>query len=700
MRKFLDNIKNDKKLMLIYWLIFVVILELTLFNFRFYQGLGYDKITLKDAEMDSLTEPLGNNEFHFTNDGAKITFKNINAEVKNIYFDINNTATLPQNPTFDDKKIYEEGKRVRLTVIIDDEGTSRGITMPERYIVSTVERTKYIPLNLSGVTNTLTLDLGNVANKTFKINSVAINKGVPFRISFIRVLVLFLCGILLYIIRPGSEFYKYRLKSGNTLQKKLIIIIMALHIVLMEAGCFINPMYVYNTVGHQNQYNELADAILDGHFYLNDVPDPKLAELDNPYDPEKRYQAGAYASWDHAYYNNKYYVYFGIVPALIFNIPAKLLFRKDIIPHTCILILMPVFVIMSYLLIYAIVSKFKDKEGRGISLLLYLMLTALFINSAGSVYIMLWPDLYGLPIFTALTLAVSGLYFWLSALRDTDGAQKLSAPRLLIGSLLLSLIAGARPQVLVILFIAIPLFWNAVFKERKLFSKDSIKQTLCFALPIALTAAFMCFYNYSRFGSVTEFGVTYNLTTNDITARGFMPGRLAQGIFSYILQPIALEGRFPYLIAPSGGTGFMGVTISEGSYGGILFQAPIIFILMLIPKLRKELKERGLMAITVMLLCFGILLAGLDSVLSGILSRYAMDFNWMFILASIMVLCAAYIKYEGRDYCNILNYCVPICFVISMLIGFGLFMGIRVYSPFDSNPETYWKIATAIQFWL
>ncbi len=700
MRKFFANIKGDKKLMALYWLILVFILELTVFNFRFYQGLGYDKIRLDDFFGDSSVEQVGENEFRFNSNGAKMTFNNIDAHVKNLYIDINCTGTLPDKPSFDEKKAFEENKRVKLKITIDDASNSKGITMPEKYVVSTVERTKYIPLNLSGISHTLTLEFNNVENKSYYINSIVLNKGVPFGINFIRIIVLFLIGILLYIIRPFSEFYNYRLNTDSKKQRGLIGGVIAAQIILMLAGSLINPFYVYNTIGHQNQYNELAEALLDGHFYLNDVPDTKLAELENPYDPEERDRAGVYGSWDHAYYNEKYYVYFGIVPALIFNIPSKALFHKDIRPYACIAILIPIFIIMSYALIYALTKKFGENEEESIPLLLYIMLTTLFVNGSGAAFFMVWPDMYTLPIVTALTLAVSGLYFWLSAFKPYENGYKLSSLRLLIGSLLLALIAGSRPQLLTAIFFAIPIFFNAVFKDRKLFSKSSIKQSLCFALPIVLFALFMFWYNFARFGSIFDFGANYNLTTNDMTSRGFMPGRLAQGIFSYILQPIAFEGKFPYLIGPSGASGFMGSNYSEGSYGGIIFQAPIIFILLILPKVKDELKKKGFFAVTLMLIIFSFLIAGVDSAMGGILSRYALDMDWMLILAAIIVILGAYNKYKDSAYWKLFGYCMPVCFVMSMLITFGLVIGVRVYTPFDSNPETYWKIASAIQFWL
>lgn len=69
--------------------------------------------------------------------------------------------------------------------------------------------------------------------------------------------------------------------------------------------------------GHRDQYERMAQSILNGHLYLEyeDV-DPRLSEMENPYDPQARKELGIYYHWDHAFYNGKYYMYFGIVPVV------------------------------------------------------------------------------------------------------------------------------------------------------------------------------------------------------------------------------------------------------------------------------------------------------------------------------------------------------------------------------------------------
>ena len=72
------------------------------------------------------------------------------------------------------------------------------------------------------------------------------------------------------------------------------------------------------------QYELLAESLAHGHVALEVEPDPRLMALDNPYDLDARTASGANYIWDSAYYNGHYYVYFGVVPVLLFYLPVYL----------------------------------------------------------------------------------------------------------------------------------------------------------------------------------------------------------------------------------------------------------------------------------------------------------------------------------------------------------------------------------------
>ena len=71
------------------------------------------------------------------------------------------------------------------------------------------------------------------------------------------------------------------------------------------------------------QYGALAHSLLNGRLDLRQDPPEELLALDNPYDSTAREAAQVNSLWDHAYYNGRYYVYFGIVPCLLFQLPFE-----------------------------------------------------------------------------------------------------------------------------------------------------------------------------------------------------------------------------------------------------------------------------------------------------------------------------------------------------------------------------------------
>ena len=72
----------------------------------------------------------------------------------------------------------------------------------------------------------------------------------------------------------------------------------------------------------QSQYIKQFDALLKGQLHLDVEPSLGLLELDNPYDPVARNEAGVDYLWDHALYEGKYYCYFGAAPLLTTYLPV------------------------------------------------------------------------------------------------------------------------------------------------------------------------------------------------------------------------------------------------------------------------------------------------------------------------------------------------------------------------------------------
>ena len=83
-------------------------------------------------------------------------------------------------------------------------------------------------------------------------------------------------------------------------------------------------------------------------------------------------------------------------------------------------------------------------------------------------------------------------------------------------------------------------------------------------------------YNAARFGSPFDFGANYNLTSNDMTRRGFAVGRIAPAAVTFLAGIPGVQTVFPYLTATRMQTNYMGLTITELYYGGAFACLPLL----------------------------------------------------------------------------------------------------------------------------
>lgn len=675
-------------------LIVVLLMELLLFNWRFFEGIGYESLNLENFTCGSGVEYVGTNQIKIKGDGDKwIEFQGFEAEVDNVYIDIRDKRNEDQSRRRNG--IAWDYQRLSLFLSITDEANSQYMDMPERHIVEGVERTKYIKMHTVGESNKLKIRFNASDNQTLVLNAVTVNKQVPFSVSIVRIIFFYLLFAIAYLLRYGSPIYDIEYNAGSYGQIWAVIILAAANIILGGVISMTNPMFKDCDLEHHKQYNYLADSFIDGKIYLEYAEPPQaLIDMENPYDKNNRdivmRQNGAAYKWDHAYYNGKYYVYFGALPVLVYYMPYKLMTGEDFSTYTGVFLNISIFIVFAFLLLGSIIKKwFKN-----IPFVHYLLMTQVFILSSGIVFGMRRPDLYAMPITMALMFNVAGLYFWISAYECKT--RLMQGIRLCVGSLCMALVAGCRPQFLLASFLAIPLFWGKVFKERELFSKKSAVHTLVFVLPYVIVAAVVMWYNYARFGSVFDFGATYNLTTNDMTRRGFNLGRVPLGFFAYFLQLPVTYGKFPFITGTNLSNTYMGTTIAEMMLGGILATQPLLWLIAFTNYLKKELKSKGIYVFIICSVVFSVIVAMADTQMAGILYRYYMDYSYLMLLPAILVAFTLFEKYRDKR----LIFVVTLLCAICLCYDGALIFVQGDYSHDYSNPNFYYKITSALTFWL
>ena len=136
--------------------------------------------------------------------------------------------------------------------------------------------------------------------------------------------------------------------------------------------------------------------------------------------------------------------------------------------------------------------------------------------------------------------------------------------------------------------------------------------------------------------SALDFGANYNLTTNDMTHRGFHADRIPFGLYAYLFQPPALGSQFPFMHQTYMDPAYQGVTIYEPMFGGYFFLYPMTLVLLALPRVRHGLKAKGLMPLWICAVCVAVVLCIFDLQGAGILMRYICDFGLYFALAAAL----------------------------------------------------------------
>lgn len=656
-----------------------VVLEVFVFNFRFFQSMFFEEVEGVQVNYVGLTD-RGNGVYNVTAESdayIELTFPYQN--IKNIHIDMKQEVV---------SELYANG--VKITLSATDEGNAYYYDMPSQIIVPDNKASQYLTLHTAGKADKIKILIQDVPGKNIVINDISLNAERPVLFSVFRVGTVFMLCLLIYIFRPKSGFYACEYNPKKKMQRWIII-----GFALVQMGMFAILTYKvnYSVDPADTPYPALAEVLAKGQVYLDIEPSDELKALSNPYDNSLRQADGGVAFlWDYAYYNGKYYVYFGVIPALLFYLPFYLLTGHSFPIHLDIMICSAAFVAGVLLLMHQLVKKYFRKTP----FILYMLFSAVIINGAGVLYLALHPDFYSVPKIMSITVTVLGLYFWMSAKKDDS--DDLIPWRLALGSLLIAFCGGSRPQMLLAGFFAFPLFWNAMIRRpmKEGFKKKNAVWIACFAAPLILVGAGLMYYNYVRFGSVFDFGANYNLTTNDMTRRGFVWDRIGLGLFSFLFQLPATVSQFPFISSSTFLTNYMGVTIHDTPYGGLIACNIVLVAGFFLFKFKEALKEKKIYLFMLMSLVFGFVITVADTQMAGILIGYAGDFAIFFFLPAVTVLLSLAERTRESEYRDSWYRIIVVLCALSLLYNFLM---IFVNSNIGINHNWYYKVANAIQFW-
>lgn len=469
-------------------------------------------------------------------------------------------------------------------------------------------------------------------------------------------------AFLLYGVRPASKLYKITVENSSGKKRLLTVLVVVFTVLCSVLPMKLSPVWNGEIPGHRNQYELMAEAILDGHLYLDKSVDPRLEEMDNPYDPDARKALGVKAEWDHAYYDGHYYMYFGVVPVFLVFLPFRILTGASLTTYCATQIFVAGFILGVFMLF----SKLAKRFFKELPLSMYLFLSVA-VSTMSVWYIVGAPALYCTAIASAICMEIWSLYFFIKAVYDKN-TERRTYLYAFLGSLFGALAFGCRPSIALANILVIPLLITFL-KDRK-FSLKMLGKLLLSALPYVVIGVLLMLYNYVRFENPFEFGQAYQLTVADQTAYG--------SIFSTWDTTKIIQSLHSLMLGYS----------EKPIRCGVLLVFPVLIysvIGLANSDARRIIKESKISSFVYALFVSVLLIIVIDVLWSPyIIPRYSMDFTWLMGIAAYLIIGFYYKVKPDKERFS--------CF-ICLLSLYAILMSVNLFLyPSDYNYTHYYNI--------
>lgn len=437
-----------------------------------------------------------------------------------------------------------------------------------------------------------------------------------------------LAAFFFFVFRPKSYIHKPTLDGLEWVKIPAVIIVVIVTISVCTTPMDKIPLWNGENPQWRDQYEVMAESILEGRLDIDCCECESLAKLENPYDRTARKEAGidffhkdaegnSHAHWDHAYYNGHLYMYFGVVPVFLAFLPYRVITGQPLTTYKATQFFVALAIIGIFMLFYRLCKTFFKKLPFSV----YLAASVAF--SVMSVwYSTAEPALYCTPIVAAIALEVWSIYFFVWAVYGgySENKQIILAA---IGALLGALAFGCRPPIAIANIVVIPMLITFI-KQRKFTLKVFGKLALA-ALPYIVIGILLMLYNYARFEDPFEFGQAYQLTVADqsnysveLNKESIL--RLINEGSSSFFSIKSFEAKSPYIT----------------SAGGVFFNFPVLLLCVLIfrSSVVKTLKEKKIFGVAVALLLTVFIITAMDILWSPyLLERYHLDVYFLLGIA-------------------------------------------------------------------
>jgi hypothetical protein len=395
------------------------------------------------------------------------------------------------------------------------------------------------------------------------------------------------------------------------------------------------PFHLRDT--SQEFYNQLTDSLMQGHTYLAAKPSPQLLALPDPYDPWPNERLRLH---DASLYRGRYYLYFGVAPAVTLYLPWRVLTGKRLSDDIAVTLFSMGGYVFSCLLLFLLL------EASQMRVPWFLELAAVLALGLGQVapIVLRRPRVYEVAISAGYCFLLGGLYFL--ALRVVRPNARRWLPAL--AAVLLGLATASRPHCAIVAALVAIFYGFHLIRIRGLSGRPWLVEFARLALPLAVAGVLIGWYNYLRFDNPLEFGIRYQVGVFNFMKGGPPLAARLRYIFTSLYYslvcPPNFMPRFPFFelsgaAQPFGDPDLFPIGYFEDPTVGALLISPLCFAGFTFPFLlwkRKRFHAELRAILAGLVVCGFVMFAAVCSV-PGASGRYGLDFVPVLLIVGLFV---------------------------------------------------------------
>lgn len=535
------------------------------------------------------------------------------------------------------------------------------------------------------------------------VSNIVINPTYKFSFNLLRFAAVCLLISMVYLLRKNnvSTAIKEKMSFGQAAIISVAVcctasVLMWFFCLSGETGNYVAYPLDY-PVKSYSPYIQQFDAFIKGQIYIDVQPSAELLALENPYSVSERF--GVSYLFDRAFYDGKYYSYFGVAPLLTVYLPFYLISGGHGLP-TDSTVMAAFSVLTAIFLPLAVIewSKLRRKNAPWFSAVCavgaYFASMVLLIQRGRAPF-------YYIASIAGMAFVSAFLCFMLKAIQSEKKSKKTFFLVLAGAGFALAFLSRINSVLPIIFVIAAGVAMYAFDCIKQKSVKKFIGEMAALGLPVAAAVVFSLCYNYARFDDPLQFGADYQLTVADTSQYEIFIGGIIPTLFHYFIQPFVADDLFPYIqldfmrFADYGRALYI-----DSSFG--LFAVPLMLSLLLSPVIlkNKSVSKKGKILLAVSLVSLFIT-AFADFCLGGVIFRYTADILLFAAFLSAVILleiCPLMGEKYGAGFAKALKKGAVMLTAATVIISFAVSVSINS-NLVSWDPDVHLSVSDFFVFW-